>query len=409
MPNHIYDDEYVANLLKQDAKTATKNYELVGMDAFNSKNLKPSAPKPNTNFLRHIIRQTDSHNAALLAREAEESKTRLKKMDRERIRARRHEDSKKRKADGRLTPISSDEEHNIRHRRAHVDRSEEEGGRNSSYRRRERSVESDSRRHRSRDTGMRREKRKRENSVEGRSERQQKRSEHRQDKYHRHTADDIDKSDRTGRTHRPTHTHRRHRSRSESLSRSRAQSPHTSRTNRESNYRERRRPHRRSSQCHNTSSSSRKTSRKHRPHSPAPGSGSDPLEAIVGPLPPHAQPSVRSRGRGAHKVNSMGMDSHFSSTYDPTVDVRPASDAEDDWGETVETFRDRQRWKQQGADRLKAAGFTDDQVLKWEKGDAKNEDDVTWAKQGQAREWDRGKIVDANGDVKLKVEWGRLK
>jgi hypothetical protein len=36
MPN-IDDDESVANLLKQDAKSATKKYELVGIDAFNPK------------------------------------------------------------------------------------------------------------------------------------------------------------------------------------------------------------------------------------------------------------------------------------------------------------------------------------------------------------------------------------
>lgn len=33
----IIDDEYVANLLKQDAKTAKTKYELVGIEAFNSK------------------------------------------------------------------------------------------------------------------------------------------------------------------------------------------------------------------------------------------------------------------------------------------------------------------------------------------------------------------------------------
>src|SRR5258705_607033 len=34
-------------------------------------------PKPNTRFLRTIIRETDNHNAALLAKEAAESKARL--------------------------------------------------------------------------------------------------------------------------------------------------------------------------------------------------------------------------------------------------------------------------------------------------------------------------------------------
>lgn len=105
----------------------------------------------------------------------------------------------------------------------------------------------------------------------------------------------------------------------------------------------------------------------------------------------------------------MGMDSRFSSAYDPTVDVRPTSDAEDEWGDAVESFRDRQRFKQQGADRLRAAGFTDEQVRRWEKGDVKDEEDVTWTKRGQAREWDRGKVVDEDGDVELKADWGRLK
>ena len=39
-----------------------------------------SAPKPNTQFLRNIPRDTDNHNAALLAKEAQESKERLNKL-----------------------------------------------------------------------------------------------------------------------------------------------------------------------------------------------------------------------------------------------------------------------------------------------------------------------------------------
>lgn len=35
MASNLDNDEYVANLLKQDAKNATKKYELVGIDAFN--------------------------------------------------------------------------------------------------------------------------------------------------------------------------------------------------------------------------------------------------------------------------------------------------------------------------------------------------------------------------------------
>jgi hypothetical protein len=35
MPSNLDNDDYVANLLKQEAKNATKKYELVGIDAFN--------------------------------------------------------------------------------------------------------------------------------------------------------------------------------------------------------------------------------------------------------------------------------------------------------------------------------------------------------------------------------------
>jgi hypothetical protein len=37
MTGNIEDDEYVASVLKQDAKNATKKYDLVGIDAFNPK------------------------------------------------------------------------------------------------------------------------------------------------------------------------------------------------------------------------------------------------------------------------------------------------------------------------------------------------------------------------------------
>ena len=77
------------------------------------------------------------------------------------------------------------------------------------------------------------------------------------------------------------------------------------------------------------------------------------------------------------------MDSRFASNYDPKADVSLNQDEEDDdWGSALEALRDRERWKQQGADRLRAAGFTDDQVKKWEKGDQKNEEDVKWSKKG---------------------------
>ncbi len=103
------------------------------------------------------------------------------------------------------------------------------------------------------------------------------------------------------------------------------------------------------------------------------------------------------------------MDSHFSTHYDPTIDVHPDSGSENDWDQALEALRDRQRWKQQGADRLRAAGFTEEEVGKWEKGGEKREEDVRWTKHGEGREWDRGKVLDDEGETGLKPEWGRLK
>jgi len=37
MAGNDVDDEHAANLLKQDAKNATKKYDLVGIEAFNPK------------------------------------------------------------------------------------------------------------------------------------------------------------------------------------------------------------------------------------------------------------------------------------------------------------------------------------------------------------------------------------
>ncbi|KAI9757371.1 MAG: hypothetical protein M4579_003485 [Chaenotheca gracillima] len=136
-------------------------------------------------------------------------------------------------------------------------------------------------------------------------------------------------------------------------------------------------------------------------------SDSDPLESIIGPAPPKAQARVKARGRGAFA--SSGIDDRFSASYDPTTDVRANSESEDDWDQALEALRDRQRWKQQGADRLRSAGFTEDEVQKWEKGGQKREEDVRWASQGEGREWDRGKVVDEQGHIDLQPEWGRLK
>ena len=116
------------------------------------------------------------------------------------------------------------------------------------------------------------------------------------------------------------------------------------------------------------------------------------------------------------------MSSHFSSTYDPNTDVLPDDSDPDDWDQALEALRDRQKWKTQGAERLRAAGFGDDEVRKWENsgkglwgkgkvddldsGDAEVEN-VKWARKGEGREWDRGKVVDSEGMVDVKAAWAK--
>lgn len=100
------------------------------------------------------------------------------------------------------------------------------------------------------------------------------------------------------------------------------------------------------------------------------------------------------------------MDSRFSENYDPKADVQPDTQGGDDWDDALEALRDRAKWRQQGADRLRAAGFTDEQVTKWEKsGGEKTMDDVQWSRAGEKREWDRGKKLGDDGAVGHCAEW----
>ena len=116
-------------------------------------------------------------------------------------------------------------------------------------------------------------------------------------------------------------------------------------------------------------------------HTPSREDDSDPLEEIVGPLPP---PKVHARGRGATQASS-GIDARFSDAYDPALDLSPADHEEgDDW----DMMLDRVKWRQQGAERLRTAGFTDKDIEAWETG---KKPEVRWAKSGEGRDWDRGK------------------
>lgn len=136
------------------------------------------------------------------------------------------------------------------------------------------------------------------------------------------------------------------------------------------------------------------------------------MEELVGPLPakePDLPARVRVRGRGAHKIASTSnIDAHFSPKYDPSLDVHPEeehSDEREDWEMALEAVRDRQAWKKKHADRLREAGFNDDEIDKWEDpGREKDARDVRWRSRGQVREWDIGKDEQPSNEV----EDGRL-
>ncbi|KAF7444367.1 hypothetical protein PtrM4_044160 [Pyrenophora tritici-repentis] len=80
MANNIDDDAYIAELLKQDAKTAAKKYELVGIDAFNprrcvTKHLYPLCPYTSvqgTSMLNHYVSYANATKNEFARAEAEQ-------------------------------------------------------------------------------------------------------------------------------------------------------------------------------------------------------------------------------------------------------------------------------------------------------------------------------------------------
>ncbi|KAK0661548.1 60S ribosomal protein L37-A [Lasiodiplodia hormozganensis] len=389
MPTDELSDNYVAELLKKDAKASSARYASVGLQAYLPKRPTGQAPKPNTRFLRNILRDTDNHNAALLAKEAEESRARLKAL-REGGQGSNERPHKSREVDRgngdvmsrsskRRRTEDSDDESDRGHRR----RDEERSSRRSHRSRREQSTDRDD------DRDKRKRSRRSYDSEEDREYRRSRHS-HRSRRHRDRSAtdDDIKDDRRSERRHR-------HRRRSRSGSRDRRhRSRRETRSGSASEEEERRHKHRRRGSPSRSKERSRdsSTDRKHETSKPklkerpsrsakSAASDSDPLEAIVGPMPPPPEPKVRVRGRGAMRA-STAMDAHFAADYDPSQDVQPGSE-EDDWDMALEALRDRQRWKQQGAERLKAAGFTDEEVKKWEKGGEKTEEDVRWRKKGE--------------------------
>lgn len=221
-----------------------------------------------------------------------------------------------------------------------------------------------SRRSRSRERGDRDRRRDRDGREKHRSE---EHDSHRRKRHRRDDSEDRRERDRK-RSRSPSKRERRHRERSTSRHR------HS-----ETKRSDRRRSDRKED--------AKPTNQKAREDS---ASESDPLDDFIGPAPPPKDP-VRTRGRGTISAFS-GIDRRFADDYDPRMDVEEEAPEGEEWSDAVEAFRDRQKLRAAREGRMKAAGFTEEEVRGLgEREREKTEADVKWSKAGEEREWDIGK------------------
>ncbi|KAJ5306314.1 hypothetical protein PENANT_c017G09770 [Penicillium antarcticum] len=423
------DDDYVAQLLAREARESSLKYSSQGLSALMPSKPAGNAPKPNTRFLRHLIKETDNHNTALKRKEERESRERIRQL----------------KTQGSTASSSTD--------RKSDDRSEARGSRESRQDEKRYHYHSSGRRHKSRSVSTERDRSRRHRRGNEDHDEHHDRPRDRDERSREHRHGEYSKMDRRNRD--KDYSRRRP---DRSYSKSRSRSPRRDRSS--DRHRRRRHDHHdesfsrrrsRSREVHKSRSKGdnattkalfrshrEPTSRNDRP-SPSTttarntdtGNESDPLEDLVGPLPPSQKDEmIRSRGRGAYK-NLSNIDAHFAPGYDPATDIqlddgnsnaagqqssrRPVAGlmtGEDDWDMALEALRDRTRWKQKGEERLREAGIDDTAIDRWKNnaafkvlGGEGNPEDVQWSKKGEGREWDRGKFVDDEGHIDVRAAW----
>ncbi|KAK9448718.1 uncharacterized protein V1518DRAFT_299528 [Limtongia smithiae] len=66
-----FDDDYFVELLIKEAHTKQANYSTQGVSAYLTKRQNTSGLQPNVNFLSRMVKNVDSHNSALIRKEAE--------------------------------------------------------------------------------------------------------------------------------------------------------------------------------------------------------------------------------------------------------------------------------------------------------------------------------------------------
>ncbi|KAF3768482.1 hypothetical protein M406DRAFT_220629, partial [Cryphonectria parasitica EP155] len=357
-------DEYVADLLAKEAGDCSLKYSTMGMEAYTTS--PTNKLKPNTRFLRNIIKGTNRHNNALAAKELSESQARLRDLA----------DAKEEKRK-KYTPSASE----IRGRQL-GNIAALLSGKTDEDARRLADMEAASRRQR--EKKEKHDKRRRSLERYSVTRRRGRRSEggDEDNTYCRRNSSSEDERG-VGESSRK----KRHRERSRSPKEGPRTHRHRSPTRRKRRDDIAEETPDRPSHRHSKSTGKPTRSKQANDNDDDGNAESDPLEDLIGPAPP---PTVLPRGRGALK-GSSGMDSRFTPEYDPRSDLQADNDSPDSWDTAVEAFRGRAKMRQQGADRLRQAGFTEDEVKRWEKGGEKTIDDVQWAKKGEKRAWDQGK------------------
>ncbi|KAF5722599.1 pre-mRNA-splicing factor 38B [Fusarium mundagurra] len=344
--DELLTDDYVADLLSQEASDCSLKYSALGMEAYRTNKKPANMMKPNTRFLRHIIKDTDNHNKALLAKEAAESKARLKDLE-------RTEEIKRRKTNPSVHDIRRRQMGDIHAILGGKKRPRDEDEAGPSSRRESRRADKDrgqERKHDQRSDDLFTDKRS-EQRQHGRLSRDDRRNiaighgaETDTPKKKVIIAEVI--NGETGLDHLQA---------DDGLDR-----PENLREEEEE--------------------------------------GSDAMEDLIGPAPP---PKYRGRGTVG---GSSGIDRRFSDTYDPKTDIQMDEDeVGNDWDDAVEAFRDRQKLRQNQEQRLKDAGFADEQIQHASGADEKSTENVQWSKAGEKRAWDVGKVIGSDGVAQPEV------
>ncbi|KAM7208963.1 hypothetical protein V8F20_000841 [Naviculisporaceae sp. PSN 640] len=388
----ILTDDAVAELLAKEASEASIKYSSMGLDAFKSQKKPANTAKPNTRFLSRIIKETTNHNAALLAKEKSEARARLEDLTEAeeskrrklcpsagdvrrrqlgdisailRGSKRRHEPDSEVKKQSAET-ASAREKHDNRHAREDKD-SKRDGRRHG-----DEDLKKDSRhRHRSRRDGEHDKEHDRERRRHRHRSRSPDHSSSRRKYRERSPVSDEDRGSSKRHADSKSRTERSRRKDDDDVSLKRKRDGRLTRDGGEDQ------------KDHDLNRPS-KLQRLSEMYEKEKAEDSDPLDEFIGPAPP-----VRPRGRGRVGAQVLKGD------YDSIADFDDESDRLDS-NDEIEAYRDRQKLKQRRAERLRAAGFTEEQIKAGLEGKKppeaeKNPEDVKWNKRGQQRSWDEGK------------------